>query len=66
MAARAEAPARMLLVVYATTDAVFKVPQREKDEVLGAFAAHKPEVTDGYVSVRRGRSSSGRRHQGIG
>jgi hemoglobin len=28
----------------------FKVPQREKDEVLGAFAAHKPEVTDGYVT----------------
>lgn len=27
----------------------FKVPQREKDEVLGAFAAHKNEVTDGYV-----------------
>ncbi len=28
----------------------FKVPQREKDEVLGAFAAHKDEVTAGYVS----------------
>lgn len=27
----------------------FKVPQREKDEVLGAFAAHKNEVTEGYV-----------------
>jgi hemoglobin len=26
----------------------FKVPQREKDEVLGAFAAHKIEVTEGY------------------
>lgn len=26
----------------------FKVPQREKDEVLGAFAAHKGEVTTGY------------------
>jgi hypothetical protein len=23
------------------------VPQQEKDEVLGAFAAHKAEVTDG-------------------
>jgi hemoglobin len=27
---------------------VFKVPQKEKDEVLGAFAAHKEEVTAGY------------------
>jgi hemoglobin len=25
----------------------FKVPQKEKDEVLGAFAAHKNEVTEG-------------------
>jgi hemoglobin len=25
----------------------FKVPKREKDEVLGAFAAHKNEVTEG-------------------
>jgi hemoglobin len=33
-----------------TLDA-FKVPQREKDEVLAAFAAHKAEVTDGYVSA---------------
>src|SRR5262245_36542868 len=30
----------------ATLDA-FKVPQREKDEVLAAFAAHKGEVTEG-------------------
>jgi hemoglobin len=30
---------------------VFKVPQREKDEVLGAFAAHKNEVTAGYVAA---------------
>ena len=28
----------------------FKVPQKEKDEVLGAFAAHKDEVTAGYVA----------------
>jgi hemoglobin len=28
----------------------FKVPQREKDEVLGAFAAHKGEVTEGYLA----------------
>lgn len=27
----------------------FKVPQREKDEVLAAFAAHKAEVTEGYL-----------------
>jgi hemoglobin len=33
-----------------------KVPKREKDEVLAAFAAHKGEVTEGYlaaVSARR-------------
>ena len=28
---------------------VVGVPQREKDEVLAAFAAHKGEVTAGYV-----------------
>ena len=28
----------------------FKVPEREKEEVLGAFAAHKGEVTEGYSS----------------
>jgi hemoglobin len=27
-----------------------KVPKREKDEVLAAFAAHKDEVTAGYVA----------------
>jgi hemoglobin len=27
-----------------------KVPQREKAEVLAAFAAHKGEVTAGYVA----------------
>jgi hemoglobin len=27
----------------------FKVPEREKGEVLAAFAAHKDEVTEGYV-----------------
>jgi hemoglobin len=26
----------------------FKVPEREKEEVLTAFAAHKGEVTEGY------------------
>jgi hemoglobin len=29
----------------------FKVPKREKDEVLGAFAAHKSEVTEGARSA---------------
>lgn len=28
----------------------FKVPQREKDEVLAAFAAHKGEVTEGSMT----------------
>jgi hemoglobin len=27
-----------------------KVPEREKEEVLAAFAAHKDEVTEGYSS----------------
>lgn len=29
----------------------FKVPDREKEEVLGAFAAHKDEVTAGYTAA---------------
>ena len=29
----------------------FKVPKKEKDEVLGAFAAHKDEVTAGFVAA---------------
>lgn len=29
----------------------FKVPKKEKDEVLGAFAAHKEEVTAGHVAA---------------
>lgn len=33
----------------------FKVPQREKSEVLGAFAAHKNEVTQGWREARRSR-----------
>ena len=28
----------------------FKVPQKEKDEVLAAFAAHKSEVTEGSMT----------------
>jgi len=31
----------------------FQVPKREKEEVLGAFAAHKPEVTDGYLAAAK-------------
>jgi len=31
-----------------------KVPKREKTEVLAAFAAHKDEVTAGYVAAKRG------------
>ena len=31
----------------------FKVPKRERAEVLAAFAAHKKEVTAGYVSAPR-------------
>lgn len=31
----------------------FKVPQAEKDEVLGAFAAHKGEVTEGSTETVR-------------
>jgi hemoglobin len=29
----------------------FEVPEQEKEEVLGAFAAHKDEVTEGYMAV---------------
>ena len=32
----------------------FKVPQREKDEVLSAFSAHKAEVTEGYTATTTG------------
>ena len=31
-----------------------KVPKREKAEVLAAFAAHKDEVTAGYLGAKRG------------
>ena len=30
---------------------LMKVPKREKDEVLGAFAAHKDEVTAGHTAA---------------
>ena len=30
---------------------LLKVPEQEKTEVLGAFAAHKNEVTEGYVAA---------------
>ena len=29
----------------------FRIPSREKEEVLGAFAAHKGEVTEGATAV---------------
>jgi hemoglobin len=29
----------------------FKVPEKEKGEVLAAFAAHKNEVTEGFLAV---------------
>ena len=29
----------------------FNVPAREKEEVLGAFAAHKDEVTEGFMAA---------------
>ena len=32
---------------------IVKVPKREKAEVLAAFAAHKDEVTAGYVAAAR-------------
>src|SRR5678815_1037401 len=32
-----------------------KVPRREKEEVLAAFAAHKDEVTEGYRSATAAR-----------
>ena len=32
-----------------------KVPPREKDEVLAAFAAHKGEVTEGFMAAKAGR-----------
>ncbi|MBF6605687.1 MAG: group 1 truncated hemoglobin [Chloroflexi bacterium] len=31
-----------------------KVPQREKEEVLAAFSAHKGEVNEGYVAAANG------------
>ena len=33
----------------------FKVPKREKSEVLAAFAAHKDKVTAGYVAAAKPR-----------
>lgn len=37
--------------VLAETLHAAKVPTREMDEVLAAFAAHKPEVNAGYVAA---------------
>ena len=33
----------------------FNVPEREKGEVLAAFAAHKGEVNEGFMAVTAGR-----------
>src|SRR6476661_3038762 len=38
-----------------------KVPQREKAEVLAAFASHKDEVTAGYAAVAGSSSTTGKR-----
>ena len=38
-----------------TLDSV-KVPQREKEEVLAAFAAHKAEVNEGYMAAAKSAS----------
>ena len=35
----------------------FGVPKREKEQVLGAFAAHKDEVTTGYFAVATAKQS---------
>jgi hemoglobin len=37
----------------ARTLVAFNVPEREQSEVLGAFAAHKDEVTEGYLAAAR-------------
>ena len=44
-------------VLAKTLDAT-EVPDREKQEVLNAFAAHKGEVTEGSRRVRVGRQSN--------
>jgi hemoglobin len=36
------------------TLAAVNVPEREKEEVLAAFAAHKNEVTEGYMAAAGG------------
>ena len=36
----------------------FKVPKREKEEVLAAFAGHKGEVNTGYLEQGRGQVRS--------
>lgn len=44
----------------ARTLATFNVPQPEQDEVLGAFAAHKDEVTDGWRAADRAAGEGAR------
>ena len=38
-------------MILAKTLDHFKVPEMEKNQVLGAFAAHKNEVTSGYFAM---------------
>jgi hemoglobin len=38
----------------ARTMTAFTIPEREQSEVLDAFAAHKGEVTEGYLAEARG------------
>jgi hemoglobin len=45
--------------ILARTLDEFKVPEREKGEVLAAFAAHKGEVTTGYIAAAKMASSRG-------
>jgi len=49
-------PAEFDAVAAELADALdsFNVPEREKEEVLSAFAAHKHEVTEGYMAPAGG------------
>ncbi len=46
----------------ARTLAEFNVPEPEKQEVLGVFAAHKKEVTQGYNDAKSGSAEPAARH----
>ena len=49
------APAEFFAAELGRTLDFFKVPKREKSEVLAAFAAHKDKVTAGYVAAAKPR-----------